>query len=186
MANNSLLTQNPGVSSAPSLSPSLQISYNLLNNDLQRLFIKVFRYLWGVVSVRRVGVMSSYWAVNHFRALCSLSVSELTVLSYIYQMSNRGANFMRTDNIYINVLPDLKRTAKMNIISLMVRRGYINRSRRNDLSIHLQASHDNRPIFVKLSPAGIQLIEGIEKDINRLLMRSTLEELTGISNKKPG
>jgi len=180
------LAVNTGVPSLPSLSPGLINSYNLLNDELKRLFNRVFRYLWGVVNAKRVTVVSSYWAVNYFRALCSLSPSELTILSFMYQMSNKGANIMRTDQIYISVLPDLKRTAKMNIISLMVRRGYITRSRRNDLSVHLQASHDVRPIFVKLSPAGVRLIEGIEKDIDRLLLRSSLNDLTGVTTKKPG
>jgi hypothetical protein len=175
--------------SLPSLSPSLVISYQSLTIDMQRLFIKVFKYLYSVAHIRRYydpgGLLSSWWAVDVVRSRCSLSGSEFSILMYIYQMSNKGAKVLHSDNIYYSpVVPKIKRTAKMAVLCSLVRSGYLSRNTRNTQDPFYSRSVSPHPVYISLTRKGVQLIEGIEKDLYKLLLRSSLDDLTG-ANKKP-
>jgi hypothetical protein len=179
------------LSPLPSLPDNLLGFYGVLSVDMQRLFIKVFKYLWGVVNGRRVSVITSFWCIDMLRTKLDLTSSQLALLSYLYQISNKGRDFVHSDKLYHSaILPHLARSewngSMQVLIYYLIKRGYVVRSRYDPGNTFYKSGRSRRPVFVRLSPGGIQLIEGIEKDINRLLMRSTLEELTGISNKKPG
>jgi hypothetical protein len=182
------MTNTDLLPAVPSLSSSLSVSYSLLPDDLQRLFIKVFKYLWGVVHYRRFkdtgSVLMSLWAVDIIRSRCSLSRSELAILTFIYQMSNKNTKLLHSDSVYYSgVCPDLKITAKKNILSLMVKRGYVVRSYTDPSKPYLQRSFASRPVFLCLSSSGVLLLQGIEKDLYRLLLRSSLDDLTGKHKK---
>jgi hypothetical protein len=175
-------------SSPPSLPLSLSIDYNSMPELLRPLFIKVFKYLWGVVHYRRFkdpgSVLMSLWAVDIARSRCSLSRSELAILTFIYQMSNKNSKLLHSDSVYYSgVCPDLKISAKMNILSLMVKRGYIIRSYKNTDEPYLKRSFVSHPVFIRLSSSGVLLLQGIEKDLYRLLLRSSLDDLTGKHKK---
>jgi hypothetical protein len=183
------MTNTDLLPSAASLSSSLSVSYSLLPDDLQRLFIKVFKYLWGVVHYRRFkdpgSVLMSLWAVDIVRSRCSLSRSELAILTFIYQMTNKNKLFIHSDSVYCSgVCPDLKISAKMNILSLMVKRGYIIRSYKNTDEPYLKRSFVSHPVFIRLSSSGVLLLQGIEKDLYKLLLNTSLDDLTG-KHKKP-
>lgn len=183
MNNNDLLP------ASPPLSPGLLLSYQVLDDNLKPLFIKVFKYLWGVVHRRRYfapgDVLLNFWAVNMARRSASLSLSQLAILTYIYQMSNKGKIFIHSDSIYnVDMLPGAKRPAKINAISILIKRGYLFRSCKNTDQPYLKRSYTLHPVFIRLTPAGITLIEGIEKKIYKFLLNTSLNDLTGV-NKKP-
>jgi hypothetical protein len=174
----------------PSLPSGLTDLYNSLSIYNQRVFIKVFRFLWGVVNGRRVTLVTSYWCLDMLRNNLDLTTSQLALLSYLYQISNKGRKFVHSDRLYHSViLPHLARSewngSMQVLIYYLIKRGYIYRSRYDPDNIYYKSGRSRRPVFVRLSPAGIRLIEGIEKNINRLLLNTSLNDLTG-ANKKPG
>ncbi len=176
--------------SPPLLSPQLNTLYQSLTEDNKHLFVKVFKYLWGVVlpSRRFIGrgaVLYSYWAVDLLRERQKLPPRLLSLLTFIYFITDKGRKYINTNQVYNSsgVLPDLDAKSKQAYLSHLTQRGYIVRSRRNTDDPYYQRSYARRPVFIRLSPSGLALIEGIEKDLYKILMRSTLEDLTG--NKKP-
>jgi hypothetical protein len=180
--------QDLSPASLPSLPSSLSISYQSLTIDMQRLFIKVFKYLYSVAHIRRYndagGLLLSWWAVDIVRARSSLSGSEFAILTYIYQMSNKGAKVLHSDNVYFGpVVPDLKRTAKMGVLCSLVRSGYLSRSTRNHQDPFYSRSVCSHPVYITLTCAGVKVIEDIEKDLYKLLLRSSLDDLTGKHKK---
>lgn len=175
---------------SPSLSPSLHLLYLNLTKDNQRLFIKVYKYLWGVVCplsrfVKYSGVLYSFWAVDRLRHRFNLSTSQLAALSYIYQVTNKGANIIHSNVVYNGMLlPHVLLGAKQHILSGLVSLGYVSRSTKDASAPYLSRSYSSHPVFIRLTSSGVALIEGIEKDLYGLLLNTSLNELTG-TNKKP-
>lgn len=177
--------------SPPSLSPELVNLYQSLSIDQQRLFIKVFRYLWGVVlpaqSFRgRSGPLRSYWALDIVLRSYSLSPALLSLLTFIYYMTQEGRKYICTADVYSNnsILPYCNAGSKQDYISMLKRRGYLSRSYSNPDQPYLKRSFRRQPVFIKLSPAGVHVITGIEKDLYKLLLNTSLNDLTG-KNKRP-
>jgi hypothetical protein len=185
MANNSESTQNSGV---PCLSPSLLSAFNSLLPDQKSLFNRVYVYLWDVANrkrfINRGGVLLNYWVVDVLRHNSGLPVSWLASLSYFYQITNKGVNTVCSDQFYYSgVLPHMITDSKRTLLTQLLNAGYITRSTRNMEDPHYKRSYRRQPIFIRLSSLGVQTIEGIEKDMYKLLLNSSLDELTGI--KKP-
>ena len=175
--------------SAPSLSPDLQVLYNGMSGDNKQMFIKVFKYLWRyVVRYKRFtsshGVLWSYWAVDLLRIRYNLTTTEFSILMYLYQVSDRGKRFVHAHTIEYGVLlPDIIPWTKKCRLSDLAVRGLVSRSSSDPGSPYLAKSYSYRGVFVKPSPEGLKLIEQIEKDLYNILLRSSLDDLTG--NKKP-
>ena len=81
-------------------------------------------------------------------------------------------------------MPGVKTQSKQQYISELVRRGYVVRSFRNPDNPHYKISFRSHPVFIRLTPSGIALITGIEKDLYKLLLNTSLNDLTGVNNKK--
>jgi DNA-binding MarR family transcriptional regulator len=183
--------QNPPLSaSLPSLPSQLRSTYTLLSVDNQRLFVRVFNWVWSYVfnlrvMMRRGGVLYYYWIVDISRVKHNLTPSELSLLAFIYHSSGCGVNIIHSDVVYNGpLLPDIVRHSKECLLSELIRRGFISRSTRNPQQPYSQkAQHSRQPVFISMTRSGVQTIEEIEKDLYKVLHNSSLNELTGI--KKP-
>lgn len=179
MANKPFIPGSP-----PSLSPGLLNMYQSLSIDNQKVFIKVFRYLWGVLLPVRsfrgaAGPLRSFWILDIALRSYSLTPSYFSVLTFIYQVSRHGKLFVCSADVYnnVNLLPDLDPRTKQNYISYLFRKGYVVRSWSNPDEPYLQKSFRSRPVFIKLSVKGVQLIESIEKDIYKRLLNTSLNDV---------
>ena len=177
-------------SSLPSLSNQLNGLYQVLDDDMKRLFIKMYRYLWGVVnsySVKSCGVVSYHWLINRVAASSSLAPSSLVLLSYLYMMTNKGTKLIHS-NIVINsgVLPGALPITVQRVTWDLKHAGFITRHTKDPGQPYSQrAQHNKQPVFIRLTPAGLRVIEDMTRQINKILLNTSLNDLTGVSNKKP-
>jgi len=175
---------------APSLSSNLTAVYLSLSSEMQRFFIRVFKLMWNYVNpLRRFtghgGVMYAYWAVDMARVKIDLTPSELSMLAYLYQVTDRGNNTIQSDKIYNSVvLPHIVTASKQGILNDLKHLGYITRLTCDPSAPYLSRSFSRQPVFVKLTSKGVSVIQGIEKDLYKLLYNTSLNEITG-ADKKP-
>jgi hypothetical protein len=174
----------------PSLSPALTTLYSTLSPDNKQIFVKVFKFLWSVViPARRFtdsgGMLYSFWLVDLLRHRSGLSSSELSLLTYLYQVTEKGNKTIHSNIIYNGMLlPDNIRVSKQRLLNGFKRKGYIIRLTRDPSVPYLRRSISQQPVFIKLTSSGVRLIEGIEKELRKILINSSLDDLTG-ANKKP-
>jgi hypothetical protein len=186
---NSMSMQTENNYPPPSLSPSLSSVYSSLSPEMQKIFIRVFRFLWNYVSPLRKftspgGVLYSYWAVDMHRVKIDLTPSELSMLTYLYQVTCGGISTIHSDIVYNSaILPHILKQSKQGILNDLKHRGYITRLTRDPSAPYLQRSISRQPVFIRLTSKGVGVILGIEKDLYRLLYNTSLNELTG-ANKK--
>ncbi len=176
------------LSSLPSLPGSLNSFYNGLNAFNRGVFVKIYRYLWGVVNwktINRGEYVSSYWLLYGQMVKADLSPYGFALLSYIYYMTKQGTITIHSTKIYNSgVLPGWKVASISCILTKLTGAGYINRYTRDLSGSYLSRSHSRHPEFIKLSPSGLKLVEGMTKNINNILLNTSLNDLTG-ANKKP-
>lgn len=175
---------------APSLPTSLSSVYSSLSPDMQKVFIRVFRFLWNYVCplsrfIGHGGVLYSYWAIDMLRVKIDLTPSELSMLAYLYQITDQGNSTIHSDIIYNSaILPHLVMASKQGILNDLKHSGYISRFTHDSSAPYLQRSFSRQPVFIRLTSKGVGVILGIEKDLYRLLLNTSLNEITG-ANKKP-
>jgi Fe2+ or Zn2+ uptake regulation protein len=175
--------------SVPSLSTSLQTFYNMLTQDNQRALVKVYRYLWGVVNnhnIKHYGIVSSWWVLRIAAESSGLAPSSLAVLSYLYMMTNKGKVYIHADHVYNSgVLPGALAKTVQRVLWDLKHAGYITRHTKDPGQPYSQrAQHNKQPIFICLTRKGVQCIEGLEKDLYKILLNTSLDDITG-ANKKP-
>ena len=178
------------LSSVPSLSSHLNSLYLSLNDDMRRLFIRIYKYLWGVVnsySVRSCGVVSYHWLLSRVAASSSLAPSSLVLLSYLYMMTNKGTKLIHSNIVHNSgVLPGALPITVQRVTWDLKHSGYITRHTKDPGQPYShRAQHNKQPVYIRLTPAGLRVIEDMTKEINKLLLNTSLNDLTGISNKKP-
>lgn len=181
---------NDGSLSAPSLSSSLSSSYRLLDEASKRLFNKVFMFLWDYVR-RRVhgsrGVLHTYWIVDDLRCGYDLCPSEFSMLTYLYQITDGGKRIVSSTAVYNGmVLPHLTDDGKAHYLRLLRKRGYILRSSRDISAPYLQRSVYHSKIFIQLTPSGVGVIKDIDRRVQTLIMRSSLNDIIGVETTKRG
>lgn len=181
---NGLLTSLP-----PSLSVSFTGVYNGLNDLNKGVFIRVFNYLWRYLfnyrELFRRGVVH-YWCLDVVRLRSGLTTSELSSLSYLYQVTRQGVNMVHSDYLYNSVIfQDLQYKSKQGVLNDLKHKGFVSRHTLDPSAPYLRRCHSRQPVFIKLTSKGVQCIEQIEKDLYRLLLNTSLNDLTGVSNKKP-
>lgn len=168
----------------PSLPPDLGLLFNNLDNDHKRLFIKVFRWLFHYVNSRRGGVVFLFWAVDMFTRRLELTSSDLAVLTYLYYISGRGANAVHSEAVYNSgILPGFALVAYKEVIYRLKKRGYLTRSTSDPSQPYLSRSHARQPVFISMTSLGCGVIRSIEKDMNRFLLNTSIDDLTGVSKK---
>jgi DNA-binding MarR family transcriptional regulator len=182
------LKSGSSLSSLPALPLSLNSFYNSLDAFNKGVFIKIYRYLWGVVNwktINRCEYVSSFWLLYGQMVRADLSPYAFSLLSYIYYMTNRGTETIRSSKIYnSDAIYSYKSSSIQCILTRLTKAGYVNRYTRDLTGSHLSCNRSRHTEFVKLSSAGLKLIEDMTKNINRILLNSSLNDLTSI--KKPG
>ena len=179
---------SPG--SPPVLSTELNELYNSLDVSNRIIFVRVFKFLWGVVCpasrfITYSGVLHSYWVVDLLRERYNLSPSYLSLLTYIYYATDKGKIFIHSKVLYSGVvLPGVLPASIGHYISYLIKCGYLIRSQHKPATKFAARSFAYRPEFIRLTTAGVRLIESIEKDLYKILMNTSLNELTGAINKK--
>jgi DNA-binding MarR family transcriptional regulator len=174
----------------PSLPPSLSSVYSSLSPDMKKVFIRVFRFLWNYVApvkrfVGHSGVLYGFWAIDMLRVKSDLTPSELSMLAYLYQITDQGNKTIHSDIIYNSIiLPRILKQSKQGILNDLKHKGYVSRSTCDVSQPYLSRAYSKQPVFIRLTSSGAALIEGIEKDLYRLLFSTSLNEITG-PNKKP-
>ena len=173
-----------GGNSLPSLPPSLSQLYSGLTIDNQRVFIKVFRWLWRYVNGKHIDIIHLFWCANLFRMRLGLDTSELAVLAFLYSVSGRGVSYVHSDTVYnSDILPGLLHDSYSAVLSRLKQQGFITRHTSDPLQPYLKRSYSRHALFIKLTPAGVRLIQGIDHDIYYLMLNTSLDDLTG-NNKK--
>jgi hypothetical protein len=177
--------QTENLLSPPPLTPSLNSAYLSFNSDMRRLFVKIYHHLWNYVNplsrfTGHGGVLYSFWVVDLLRVRLGLTSSELAILSYLYQITDKGTNTIHSDSIYNSaVLPHVLKQSKGAILYDLKCKGFISRSTRNLSEPYLSRSYSSHPLFISLTSSGVRVIEGIEKDLYKILLNTSLNELTG-------
>ena len=173
----------------PPLSPSLTNLYNTLDSFNKGVFMQVFRFIWGYLFgcfalIRRSGVLYQYWIIDTLRDRAKLTASELSALSWLYHITDKGTKYIHSEQFYSSgCVTDLQPQSKLVLLNILKRRGYITRHMRDPSAPYLSRSYQNHYVFIFLTRSGVNLIEGIEKNMYKLLLNSSLDDLTGI--KKP-
>jgi len=174
------------LSCPPTLSPVLNKYYNSLDDVNKVLFKQIFSFLWGVVfnlgtnRKKPEGILFYYWCVDHIREKYNLTNSELSYLAYLYHATSKGRRFVCSADVYNNqVLDNVKYQTRKQILLNLHKRALILRSWSNPDEPYLQKSYRSRPVFLRLTPAGVDLVETMEKDLYKVLLNSSLNDLTG-------
>ena len=182
--------KSPFLPSSPSLTPRLTNLYNSLDSFNKGVFMQVFRFIWSYLFgcntlMRRSGVLYNFWLVDSIRLRFSLTTSELSALSFLYKVSNKGVNLVRSELFYNGpVLPDLLVVSKINLLHDLKQAGYITRHTKDPGQPYSQrAQHNKQPVFICLTSSGARVIEGIEKDMYKILLNTSLDDLTGLNKK---
>ena len=168
------------IGSPPPLTGSLSSLYSGLDSRSRKLFSKVFVYLWGVLvpRSRRYGVLHLYWLVDQVRVNSGLSVVGLSLLAYLYQVTEKGKLVIHSKDLYFSSsLHYNKRTIVEQLIKLR-HAGYVVRRFKDHTLPYLQRSHSKQPVFIQLSGSGIALIHKLETDLYRLSYNTTLDDIT--------
>lgn len=169
---------------APSLPSSLSSLYSLLDIQQKRLFNKVFMFLWDYVRKRVYGshgVLNTYWIVEDQRIKYDLSTSELSMLSFIYHVTDGGKGIINSQVVYNgSVLPHLTLDGKIYYLYKLRIKGFIKRTTRDTSAPYLQRSISSHPIFIQLSPAGVGVIKDIDMRVRKLIMHSSLNDIIGV------
>ena len=176
--------------SPPSLSNDLLSLYDSLDSFNRGVFVKIYRYLWNVIYPWRrltgnASMFYSFWIVDQIRQKHNIPPSRFRLLSFISHTTDKGRSYIKLDRVLNGAgMSDISLRYKKLYIADLRKAGYIVRcwydpSRPRYRNFKKQDPH------VNLSPEGIELITSIEHDLYKLLMRSSLNDLTG-ANKKPG
>jgi len=175
----------------PLLPPSLSYIYGSLDSNMQRLFIKIFRWCWTHAInkrsyLRRGSALFHYWSIDISRMRLGLTTAEMCLLSYLYQVTNQGSNYIHSEKVYNSmVLPNLMKDSKLAVLKTLKKRGYVTRSYRNlSDSPYMARSFNHHPVFINLTSSGVQIIKAVEEDIYDIVYRHSMNDITGV-NKKP-
>ena len=176
-------------SSVPSLPSDLKSLYLNMGDDEKRLFNRVYVSLWGVVNtynIKRSGIASYYWLLSMVAGASSLAPSSLVVLSYLYMMSNKGSKLIHSNTLYLSgCVPGALFKTYQRITWDLKHDGYITRHTKDPgQPYNHKAQHNRQPVYIKITGKGLKIIEGMEKDVNKILLNTSFNDLTGI--KKPG
>jgi hypothetical protein len=187
-----LFSGSSSLSSLPNLSNELTSLYGVLDDNMKQIFIKLFRWCYRqAVSkqsyFKRGATLYYYYLVERSRMNNNLTTSELSALTFLYHESKQGSCMVHSKLITLSslILPRLTFISRQGVLNDLKHKGYITRHTRNPgISSHLKCSHSVNPVFISLTRSGVNLIEGIEKDIYKMLLNTSLNDLTG-AIKKP-
>ncbi len=182
---------SPSSSYLPPLTKEIKEYYSILGDAEKQIFSKV--YLWSCSHLlnkryylKYYAPLFYYWAVDLVRVKLKLSASELAVLSFIYQVSDKGARIIHSKCLRSPFLcPDLVSGSLVRVLASLSDRGYLLHYARNYQEPYLQRSISKGKPFILMSPAGIKIIKDIEAQLYDLVKYSSYEEITGLTIKNP-
>ena len=163
----------------PTLPKQLNSLYQVIPKESKRLFIRVFRWLWVYLNGKRVNIVSSAWAVNLLRLRAGFTSSELAYLCFLYQVTNKGVNSVRSEVVYSAILvPGMVNISIVTIINTLKLRGYVVRAWSDPAYPYLSAARSSHPIFIRMTAKGVKFIEDLNREVNNIMMRQSLADLT--------
>lgn len=178
------IDEQTGVSSSslsplPSLTNQLKAQFLLLDVVQQRLFKRVFVWMWRHVneSFRLTGIVYNYWAAESFRLSSSLTSLELSILSYLYMLSDRGNITIKSCQVYESGVFHTSASVLDDILQRLVKRGYITRNYRDPVNPYLKINTSKHRIFIRFTRPGVKLMQQFEYTINYNTMRSSLADV---------
>ena len=176
-------------SSSPPCSPSdslsgvskkLKLLYQALNDADRRLFVRIYTKLHYYINGRKPDIFTSWWCVNLVRASASLPCSELALLSFLFSLSGGGVDVVSSDVLYRSkILPNYNKISYTTALGRLKRAGYISRSTSDPSRPYLSRSHRRQPVFIKLTGKGIKFCQDVNREVNNILMRQSLADITG-------
>lgn len=175
------------IPSAPSLPPDLIYLYSTLPVDQKRLINKIYMYLWDQVApasrfVSHGGVLWAFWAVEMLRIKVNLTSSELSVLSYLYQITNKGTKTVKSEIVYNGMLlPGMNSESKITLLNILKRKNFIIRLNRDPSAPYLRRAIARQRVFLQMTPKGVGVIKDIEKGLHKLIFNTSLNEITGVN-----
>lgn len=129
-------------------------------------------------------VMCSFWVVDLLRIRFKLTTTELSFLSYLYQITRKGASIVHSELVYNGFIrPDIQDSQKKTILRQLRDKGYLIRLRRDPSQPYLSRFISHHLVFVQLTPKGVAVIHDIEKEMYKLLLNTSLDDLTGVNKK---
>jgi DNA-binding MarR family transcriptional regulator len=169
---------NVDLASGFTLSSDLADQYLRLSASHQQFFLKLFRQIFNyLLPATRLtshgGVLFTYYLVNQSRKDFGLSVGDLDLLTLIYHLSAGGRETLRTDKLR-EIHPNI---SSRHFVSLR-KKGFIQRHTWDPLIPAYRSQRSHRPIFLRITPAGITIIEEVEIKLRKLLYRSTIANAT--------
>ncbi len=178
-------SESPSLSSGSAetlrgMSQDLQILYKALNDADRRLFSQIYTKLYYYINGRKPDIFTSWWCVNLVRASASLPCSELALLSFLFSLSGGGVDVVSSDVLYRSkILPNYNKISYTTALGRLKRAGYISRSTSDPSRPYLSRSHRRQPVFIKLTGKGIKFCNDINREVNNILMRQSLADITG-------
>lgn len=171
----------------PSLSPDLISLYGVMSVSERRMFRRIYRYLWDDLNrqtVEDAGQMSYLWVLSSLVSSSPLAPGLLSLLSYLYLMSEKGQNAVKSAVVYdYGALCGLGAQTLSKALNRLKLQGYLKRSTRDHKRPYVQeAQHSRHPIWITLTDDGVKIIEDIERNYRRMIMTNSLNQITG--NKK--
>ena len=173
-------TFDPDLSSSPPvLTKQLRAAYLLLDGAQQALFKRVYVMLWryALKHYELTGIVFNYWSAEMFRLSRSLSPLSLSVLSYMYMLSDRGKNTLKSDQVYNSGVFATTTSVIDDILMRMQKAGYITRLYRDPINPYLKCNVSKHKIFIRFTKPGLKLMQDFEYTINYNTMRSSLADI---------
>ena len=168
------------LSAPPPLSPVLSSLYSSMNYESQRLFIKVFKYLWDYILKRRKNydVVHLYWCLDAIRLKYDLTTAQLSFLTYIYHLSERGTCIINSVKLQRCSSLALAPTTISDLTRHFKDLGYLIRMSRDPSAPYLQRSVSRTKIFIQLTGKCIAFIDSVDSDLRNMLVNTTIDEVT--------
>jgi len=178
-----------GVVSPPPLPSPLVPEYAALSSDGKRLFNKAFISLWDYLfkKRRRFTLITNYWAVTDLLTLGSPSLvpCQLYLLTFIYEHTNAGRYLIHSARLRDAVCGrSYRATAVRAHMTALHKMGLISRHSRDFTQPYLQRSYKSQKVFIQLTGKGIDMVHQLDKDLLRIMLNATVQDITTRWNKK--
>jgi len=184
------MDNNGSVLSAPALPSTLSSLYSMLDITQRRLFNKVFMFLWDYVRKKVYGshgVLNTYWIVEDQRIKYDLCTSELSMLTFLYDITGGGRGIIHSQAVYNgSALPHLTTSGKSWYLTMLRNKGFILRTTRDTSAPYLRRSVYHSPVWIQLTPKAVGMIKAIDRHVQSKIMRSSLNDIIGVETTKRG
>lgn len=164
----------------PPLSSSISTYYSSLSIESRKAFNKVFMLMWNTLmpNRRRYGLLYSYHCLESIRLRYHLSSADLSLLTYLCMVSNRGKHILNSQ--YLEADPNLPMKVflfRQKMIKFK-EAGYIVRLSRDPSQPYLLRSISRQKIFIQVTGKCVALFDKIEKEIFNSVVNTSYYNVT--------